>query len=267
MSFNLDSIERGSALRPPRIILLGVEKIGKTTFAANSGYPLLLPIKGEEGADAPEIQAVAKVTPVCSALSDVHGWLDSLRSQDHRHSSVVIDSASALEPIIHAEICERNSAPGINEGPLAFGVGGAQALTEWRKITERLDTLRTECNMASIIIGHIATKRFDDPQGASYDRYEFDIHEKATNLLFRWADVILFCNTKVVIREEKLGFHKDNVRKYGIDITEDSRFLHTQKRPAHPGGGRGVYGRLPYELPLDFGSFMDAVATAGQGAV
>jgi len=266
MAFNLDSIARGPGLRPPRIIILGVEKVGKTTFAANSGFPLILPVEGEEGADASDIQAIAKVAPTCRSLAEVHGWLESLRTQQHTHGSVVIDSASTLEPIIHAEICSRNKAPGINEGALAYGVGRDQTLSEWRAITRKLDTLRTERNMVSIIIGHVRVRRFDDPQGLSYDRYEFDVHDKTSSALLRWADVILFANTKVVVREEQLGFHKDNTKKRGVDITDGARFLYTQGRPAHPGGGRDVFGRLPYELPLDWGAFMQAVsqATAAQ---
>jgi len=260
MAFDLASISADTRLRAPRIILLGVEKIGKSTFAANSGYPLLLPVRGEEGADDPDIQRVAKVSPVCNALAEVHGWLDSLLLQQHKHSSVVIDSASTLEPVIHSEICVAKGETTINDGKLAYGVGHDLAGNEWRAILAKLDSLRNTRGMSSIIIGHVKVKRFDDPGGSSYDQYQFDIHDKTANLLYRWADSILFCNTKVVVKEEKLGFHKDNVKKRGVELTAGARFLYTQKRPAHPGGGRGVFGRLPYELPLNWGSFMDAVA-------
>ena len=130
----------------------------------------------------------------------------------------------------------------------------------WREITEALDALRNHRNMAIIIVGHVLVKRFDDPAGDSYDQYQFDMHAKAANLLYRWADVILFCNTKVVVKTEDVGFGKTKSR--GLDNTGGARFLYTQKRPAHPGGGRGPYGRLPYELPLSWASFSDAVAVA-----
>ena len=63
------------------------------------------------------------------------------------------------------------------------------------------------------------------------------------------------------IRKEELGFKE---KKRGIDTTGGQRFLFTQKRPAHPGGGRGIYGRLPYELPLDWSIFEKAIADAMQ---
>ena len=262
MAFNLDSIAAPTGLRPPRIILLGVEKIGKTTWAANSGFPLLLPIKGEEGADDPDIQAVAKVPPVCESLATVQGWLQALYTQQHEHKSVVIDSASTLESLIHAEICHKNNAKSINEGALKFGVGTDQAVAAWGTITTALDWLRTDRNMMSIIIGHVNVKRFSEPGGESYDRYQFAVHDKTANLLYRWADVILFANTKVVVKKEDLGFHKDNTRNIPLDLTGGARFLYTQKRPAHPGGGRGIFGRLPYELPLVYADFEAAIAAA-----
>lgn len=259
MAFDLVSITSEARVRAPRIVCLGVEKIGKSTFAAGSPGAIFLPIKGEEGIDD---LAVAK-TPVCETAAEVMGWLCSLGRDEHPYKTVVIDSVSTLESVIHKEICERaSSAPSINEGALAFGAGINQANVAWRQITEVLDDLRSRKNMASILIGHVMVKRFDDPNGESYDQYQWDLHPKAASLLYRWADCILFCNTKVVVTHEKLGFSKDNVKKRGIDIAPGSRFLYTQKRPAHPGGGRGVYGRLPYELPLGWDYFSNAVATA-----
>ncbi len=260
MAFDLKSITSEARIRAPRIILLGVEKIGKSTLAAGSPSPTFLPIKGEEGIDDIPVHQ----TPTCNTFSEVMGWLRALYEQEHSHQTVVIDSTSTLEPIIHGEICLSASAPSINEGALSFGVGTDKAVVMWRQITETLDALRSQRNMASILIGHVKVKRFDDPSGESYDQYQWDIHNKVASLLYRWCDCILFCNTKVVVRKEELGFSKKNVRNLGVETAPGSRFLYTQKRPSHPGGGRGVYGRLPYELPLSWESFSSAIAAEMQ---
>lgn len=264
MAFDLASLSNEKRIRAPRIILLGEQKIGKSTFAAGADSPAFLPIVGEEGIDDLNLQPFAPPDP-CGSLADVMGWLYSFGRDEHPYQTVVIDSVSTLEPIIHGEICKEAKAGSINEDSLSFGVGFDKAGIIWRQITETLDALRTCKNMTSILVGHVAVKRFDDPNGESYDQYTWDIHYKAANLLYRWADCILFCNTKVVVTKEKLGFHKDNVRNIPRDIAPGSRFLYTQKRPAHPGGGRGVYGHLPYELPLNWGNFRDAVTAAMKG--
>jgi len=110
-----------------------------------------------------------------------------------------------------------------------------------------------------ILIGHVKVKRFDDPLGASFDQYQFDLHERIQLALQRWADSILFANTETIVKTEEVGFNKE--KKTGKDLT-GARFLFTQKRPGHPGGGRGVYGRLPYKLPLDWAAFTNAAADA-----
>jgi hypothetical protein len=261
MSYDLNQISEGVCMRAPRVIVLGTEKIGKSEFAAGSENPVFLPIKGEEGID--EIKV--KKTPVCETLQDVLGWLRAYREQDHDRQTLVIDSASTLDPLVQEYVRAAHDAKTIDDVGGGYGKGHSQSAEEWRKVTGWLDVLRNERNMASIIIGHVEVRRFDDPNGDSYDQYMFDVHRKVSNLLFRWADCILFCNTKVVVKQEQLGYHKDNVKKRGVDIAPGSRFLFTQKRPAHPGGGRGVYGRLPYELPLGWDYFRDAVAKAMEG--
>lgn len=264
MAFDLESITSGVRCCPPRIILLGVEKIGKSTFAAGSDRPVFIPIKGEEGIDEIDVPQF----PTCSTFNDFMLCMYSLYSDKHNYGTVVVDSASALEPLIWTDACQQNvdkhgnasSVDSIEKVGGGYAKGYTEACSRWRKITEALDALRAEQNIASIIVGHVKVKRFDDPCGDSYDQYQFDVHEKAANLLFRWADVILFCNTKVVVKKEDVGFGKDVKR--GIDISGGGRYLYTQKRPAHPGGGRGVYGKLPYELPLGWGNLMDAVVAA-----
>lgn len=260
MSFNLDSITKGVACRPPRIILLGVEKIGKSTFAAGSANPVFIPVKGEEGIDDLQVDQF----PVCQSHADVMQALATLGNDQHGFGTACIDSTSALEPLIWDAVCQQyggkdgQTVSTIEEVLGGYHKGYTVALDYWRAITEWLDHLRSSKNMASILIGHVKVKRFDDPTtGASYDQYQWDIDAKAASLLSRWSDAILFANKKVVVQKEDVGFQKQVAR--GVDIGGGNHFLYTKKTPAHPGGGRGVYGRLPAELPLHWGNYMDAV--------
>jgi len=267
MAMTLDSISKGARMRAPRIVLLGVEKIGKTTFACGSRFengvlaetginnPIVIPCKGEEGADALDVP----VFPTCNTFDEVMQAITALYNEDHEYKTVVLDSASALEPLVWDTLCQEHNVDSIEKVGGGYGKGYTEAASRFRQLRDGLDALRSEKSMASIIIGHVKVKRFDDPAGDSYDQYQFDAHERVVNSLFRWSDLILFANTKVVVKKEDQGFGKE--KKRGVDITGGQRFLHTQKRPAHPGGGRGLYGSLPYELPLDWAAFEAAVAT------
>ena len=256
MAFDLASIACDSVRRPPRMLLLGIDKIGKTTFACGSYKPILIRIKGEDGAD--DI-AVAKF-PLCKTYSDVESCLNTLGTQQHDFGTIVIDSASSLEPLIWDAICQKYRVNCIEKADGGYGHGYTESLNYWRKITEYLDALREQKNMASIIIGHTRVKAFSSPDIGTYDTWQFSINEKAASVLMQWADVTIFAKMKTVVKTEEVGFNKEISRP--LDAGGHARYLYTQKNPAYPSGGRGIYGRLPDELPLSWNAFMDAVGKA-----
>ena len=256
MSFDLSSIKKGVQHKAPRIVLLGVEKIGKSTFAAGSDNPIFLPIKGEEGVDDLD---VAKF-PRAETFDDVLAAVRTLIKEDHEFKTFIIDSVSALEPVIWAKLCEEDNVDSIELYQKGFGKGYTAAANKMRDLMEGLDRLRSN-GISVILIGHVKVKRFDDPLGASFDQYQFDLNERIQLALQRWADSILFANSETIVKTEDVGFKKE--KKTGKDLT-GARYLFTQKRPGHPGGGRGVYGRLPYKLPLSWEAFTNAASEAAQ---
>jgi hypothetical protein len=259
MAFDLGSITSEKRLRAPRIILTGTEKVGKSEFAAGSHNPVFIPIKREEGIDDLDVPKF----PVCETVNDVREALQALHTQQHDFGTAVIDSSSTLEALIWKEVCEKNgNAKAIGDVDGGYGKGEQKAVLIWQEIADRLDELRRDRSMASIMIGHVITERYDDPLYPSYDRFVWGVNKHARAMLTRWADSILFANFKTVVRDEKLGFHKENVKHKASDYTKGQRFLYTSLRPGHPGGGRGVYGRLPYELDLSWNAFMTAVQGA-----
>ena len=173
---NLQSIKQGAQLRAPRIVLLGVEKIGKSTFAAGADRPIFLPIRQEEGVDDLD---VAKF-PTLQNFNQVREALGTLAKEDHDFKTVVIDSASALEPIIYGDVCETEKAASIEKVGGGYGKGYTEALSRWRELMQALDYLREHKGMASVIIGHVKVKKFDDPLNESYDQFQFDVNDKAS---------------------------------------------------------------------------------------
>ena len=273
MAITLASISKGAQLRAPRIVLLGVEKIGKTSFAAGTRFengimketglnnPIVIPCRGEEGADSLDVP----LFPTCNSPEEVMEAIGSLYNEDHEFRTVVLDSASALNPLIMDSVCREFKVDNIRKVP-GFRTGEAAVLNLWRELLGGLDAIRSTKGMASIVIGHIKVKKFKNPEGDDWDCFDFDLeHPEIAELLKRWADVILFANTKVVVKKEGDDSQFAKAKRRGIDTTGGTRFLYTQKRPAHPGGGRGVYGQLPYELPLDWSAFESAVAEAAAG--
>lgn len=256
MAFSLASISTKAVHKAPRIILLGVEKIGKSTWAAGADSPIFIPIKQEEGIDSFDVARF----PTSNTFNEVMSAIGVLYSEPHDYQTAVLDSSSALEPLIWQDTCVDNNAASIEKVNGGFGKGYVEALSRWQMLMDGLDALREHRNMASIIIGHVKVSTFNDPERDSYNQYTCDLNDKARNALFRWADFIGFANTKTAVKAEAQGFGKEIKR--AVDVGNGNRYLFTKKTPAHPGGGRGVYGNLPAELPLEWEAFKAAVAAA-----
>ena len=245
----LASVKPSRKMRPPRILLLGTEKVGKSTFASEMANPVFLPIAKEEGIDDVEASAF----PMCSSFEMAMEAVRSLQGE-HQFKTFVIDSVSTLSPLVIDSSIRDERVD--SESKLGGGYGHQYdtPLKKWFQLMGELDAIRDR-GMTSILIGHVKAKRLDDPIIGGYTRYDLDLPEKIAQAIYRWVDVILFANWETYRVSEDAGFGKESRRGSG----DGSRMLYTQRRPSHPGGGRGVYGRLPYELPFNVAAFRAAV--------
>ncbi len=245
---SLPNITHGPQRRPPRIIILGEPKLGKSTWASQSAAPIFIPVKGEEGIDALDVDKF----PVANSFEEVVADLDMLSAEQHQYKTIVIDSASALEPLVWKSTVAAHADKGQkNIEDFGFAKGYIFALDEWRKVMERLDVLRAR-GMTSIIIGHARSKTVMTPDTEPYDSWVWDIHDKAASLFYRWADFIGFAGRVVSVTH---GDRKDSATDLG-------RWLFTQRSATHPCGGRGAYGHLPERIELSFPAFRAAYVAA-----
>lgn len=250
----LAELVQGPTTKPPRIILLGAEKVGKSTFASQAPAAIVVPILGEEGIDSLPVPRV----PAAQTFAQVLSYVTMLATQEHAYETVVIDSVSALEPLVWDHVCSKHGWEGI-ESP-GYGKGYIEALGAWRELVRALDVLREQRSMGSILIGHVRVKTANDPMLDPYDTNVLDIHDKAASVLYRWADSILFASRKGYTRTVDPKGNKKTVRATSVE----QHVLYTQGRLTHPGGGRGVFGALPYELPLSWAAFASAIEAANQ---
>lgn len=260
---DIKKLQATPAKAPPRILVLGVEKIGKTSFACGSrvedgvvveygrNSPVVIPVIGEEGVDN---LPVAKFPPV-RTYSEIVSNISDLFSQEHEFKTVVLDSASALAHVIADDVCQEYDVENIRKVP-GFRTGEAGITQRWRSVLQGMDALRTKKKMAVIVIGHVKVRKHKNPEGDDWDCFDMDIEmPEVPELLKRWADLILFCNTKTVVKKEGEDTKFAKAKRRAIDIGGGARYLYTKKSASHPGGGRDVYGKLPYEIPLSWESF------------
>lgn len=235
MAISLESLSRSTSLKPPRIIVHGVQGVGKSTFASQADNPVF--IVTEDGLGKINVAH----TPLLRTFDEVLDWLGALYEQKHDHSTLVIDSLDWLEPLIWQHVCKVHNVQSIED--FSYGKGFLLALDVWRQYIEGINALRDDRDMAIVQIAHTQVKRFDSPETDPYDRYEIKLHAKAAALLQEHADAVLFMNYKVHTSQKDVGFKKKHVRGIG----DGTRVLYTEERPAFAAKNR--YG-LPAEIPL-----------------
>lgn len=240
-----DRIRRVRADMPPRVLIYGVPGIGKTTLAAEAPNPIFLQL--EDGTPAGLELASFGEVPGFAALMDN---LKALATEQHDYQTVVLDSLTALEPMIWEETCRRHRWNDIEAA--GYGKGYVAADTVWREVLAALAKLRKEPGMAICMIAHCEITRFEDPTVGAYSRYELRLHKRASGIVTDDADIVGFVNNDVQLQKQDVGFNKTATRGTG----SGTRFIHFDDRPAYTAKNR--HG-LPDRMPLKPGTVWPAI--------
>jgi hypothetical protein len=254
-------IRRGVSTSPLRILLYGVEGIGKTTFAADAPNPIFL--GSEDGSGQLDIQRL----PPVRKWEDVHEYVGLLTDDAHDFKTVVIDTVDHLERICWNYVCEQARAPSIEKVDGGFGKGYTAAVEEWTRLYDALDRLRTKRGMHVLALGHAHVKAFNDPQGPAYDRYQLRMNEKAAALWKERSDVVLFANyaTSVAVQGhwgDRALTDKQLLSKGKVREQQARRVIYTTRTPAYDAKNRHD---LPAEIPLSWGAFARAIKIEQRG--
>ena len=233
MSNILDTITRGKTFGAPRIVLYGMEGIGKSTFASRFPNPVF--VQTEDGLGNIDC---AKF-PLAQSAEDVYRQLDALRSSDF--ATVVLDSLDWLERLIWDQVAKDEKVASIEK--IGYGKGYVIALTYWRKILDVLSALHAQ-NKIVLLLAHAVAEDYTDPEVANLKRFTPRLHKTARSLIAEYVDVILLAT-------RQFGAAKGDANNPRIVRTEASPYQVAKSRYA-----------IPAELPLD----ANAVLTAIQGA-
>jgi hypothetical protein len=247
----LSRVQRGCASKPPRILLYGVEGIGKSTFGSQSPKPVF--IQTEDGLDEINCERF----PLATTYEDVAAALGDLRSEKHDYETVVIDSLDWLERLVWDRLCTEYSVKSIEKVDGGYSKGYTHALTYWREIIDQLNALRNGRGMVVLLIAHSKVERFEDPESSPYDRYSPRLHKHASALVSEWCDAVLFATRKMRTQSEDAGFNRKRTVAHAIGKDGGERILRCVGGPSCIAKNR--YG-IVEELPLSWTAFMAALS-------
>jgi hypothetical protein len=241
MAFDLKSISRNDTMSAPRVLVYGIEGIGKSTFAAGAPDPIF--ILTEDGLGSLDVEHF----PIAQSLDNVMDAIGALYAEDHPYKTVVLDSLDWLEAIIHREMEAKHDAK-----DLAYGKGAMIAAQQWRDVLDGLNALRNDKQMTVILLAHNTIKRFDSPEVEPFDRYQPKLQERSSAVVREWADAVMFANYKTIVKKDDVGFNKTVAR----GISSGERMLYTTERPAYMAKNR--YS-LPDIIPMTWEAFANAI--------
>lgn len=235
----LSTAKKGIVHKPHLLLLYGVDKWGKSTFASEAPRPLFVGL--EEGTNNLDVARVAPQT-----LADVRTTFRELATEEHDYQTVVVDTVDWLTPMVEAEAIARwNSQEGkhsIGIDEPGFGRGRVLAFEIWRNLLPIFSAARDERGLNVILLAHAIIQKFEDPsQAQSYDRYSLKLQTglktDVAGLLREYVDSVLFGNFDISVDKG------DRHRAFG----SGDRVLYTDRRPGFEAGNRF---NLPFELKM-----------------
>lgn len=240
------SIGRPSAAM--RLLVYGVQKVGKTTFLAHCPGVIFLPL--EEGANQ---YPVAQWKAPIRSFPDFIDALQKLRYGKHAFRAIAIDTADALDELIKIELESklRDLAKTQKDAPRTlrelneeeWGEGWNLLRDLWRQVFVLLDAIRDERGMHVLFAAHEATETVRVLGGEfDYPRHGPALAgKKAATLLKAWCDYVLRFAAEVTISKDR--------GRLKVTATGE-RFMHCTQKPTHDAGCRG-YATWPDKLLLD----------------
>ncbi len=232
---------------PLKILAYGPEGVGKTRFGAFSLKPVFL--CAENGLSAPDLRGTPSFPPP-DAWADVFGAIEYLKTAQHDHKTLVVDSLDWLHQHARAAVCKReNMSPSQYED---YGRGEKHTFELWVQLTRALDELQEKRGMHIIMLAHSSMETFQNPQGEDFVRYQLALSKKAAERWKQWPDFLLFMSQEMFTKKSK----DDKAAK---GIMGDYRIF-TQRSAAFDAKNRiNLPTEIAYETENPWRPFADAV--------
>ncbi len=234
-------IIKGKRAVPQKIMIYGVEGIGKSTLASQIDDTLFIDIEGRldhiDCHRGPQVKSYDQ-------LNDQLRW-----ALGQSYKAIAIDTFDAMERLIWEKVCAEAEVDSIEK--IGYAKGYQYALAYWIKIVKALEIVQQRTNAHIVLVGHHAIKKFDDPAGDSFDFYTPKLHKDAMSLLKEWVNYIFFVRYKILTKTVDGGFKskKDAAEPKRKALQSNDRVILTRPRPTHVAKSSSL--QLPEEIAFN----------------
>lgn len=236
------NITTGKIPKAQKVVLYGVEGIGKSTFASQFPDPLF--IDTEDSTLHMDVKRFDKPTSWTMLLQQVEYVKINRPCQ-----TLVIDTIDWAEEICKKHLMAANGWSAIDsEG---YGKKFVALAKEMGTLLDKLSEV-IDVGINVVITAHAMLRKKEEPdEMGAYDRYELKLEKKTAPIVKEWSDNVLFANYKTTIITDS----KTDSKK----ATGGQRMMYTTHRPAWDAKNRW---QLPDELPFDYSQIAQALTEA-----
>jgi hypothetical protein len=246
----LSSVTTGIQQTGQRLVVCGVEKIGKTTFACQAPRPLLVPL--EVGFAS---MAVPK-TRMPTTFGEVMGLIEEVKQAAMRgqfdRKTLVFDTGTALERLVDLQTIADD--PKSNHQKLtmetahgAYGKAYAHSNMLFDRFLKACDELAIYGGINIVITAHVFASRGIDPIHGEFDTWDLLLHSPKNQkthgkreMLTQWADLVgLIYEPVFISKGEGEQLAKATTMNQG-------RVMGVSRTPGYVAGNRyGLSGTIP----------------------
>lgn len=235
-----DDTNTGIVQIPPRVILYGTPKIGKSTFCSQAPGNIFLDIEG--GTKNLNVTRILKEK--MPTFPDFLAYLDKLLIEEHDFKALTIDTADYLERLMMQKAAEEHGESDF--GKIGYGKGYPTLVNMWKYVCDKLDEIRDQRGMLIVLIVHEKLAKIKEPNIEQYEKWSLDMTEQGVSVIKAWADIIMFAREEVFTEKTK---------DKRVRATKGDRMLYTHNTPGHLAGNRY---NLPQEIPFTWNDFINA---------
>jgi hypothetical protein len=204
-------ITSGKQTRAQRVVIYGVESVGKSTFAAQFPKPLFLDVEGGTSHLDTDRVSIDTATDLESAIREC---------QATDYGTIVIDSIDWTERLLVEQLLSESKKKSVED--FGYGKGWVMAAEKMSRLLGSLESL-IDAGKNVVLIAHSKVQRVEPPDLlAAYDRYELKMSKQCSPLVKEWADELWFFKFKTKTVESESGRSKGIGGKERIILTTHS---------------------------------------------
>lgn len=224
------NITTGKVPKAQKVVLYGVEGIGKSTFASQFPDPLF--IDTEDSTLHMDVKRFDKPTSWAMLLQQV----DYVK-QNKPCQTLVIDTMDWAEALAKRHLMAQNKW---NDTGNDYGNKYIALEKEIGNLLNQLSEV-IDAGINVVITAHAMLRKKEEPdEMGAFDRYELKLEKKSAGIVKEWADMVLFSNYKTTVITDS----KTNSKK----ATGGQRMMYTTHRPAWDAKNRiGLADELPFD--------------------